>query len=505
MYGETDAHPSGYGQGNGGFSGTPLWKLKQQNHHQALVQAAQQAYLEEQEAAKAERLKLDAEREKCRRLIIDAVVHPVASPKPVRHVLVKDLRKVAGALNISLPTQGIFSDGGQRAVIALFDSQAAFEPDPKVAEMCCRQLPVTMLRNISMVPAQNCIPAYVKAALLKTFEDLDQSVMGIGKHCAAAVVLIVGRWLFSAVLGRCSAVLFQEQHSGQEGADVSGLPHVATPLAAACAGAGAGIAVGAGTQVAVREAISVPEVMGHQLEQGNPFILLVGPPVAGVMSVQDIMDTGRCFLHRPRAACGEIVAKAIERVAAVQRAADPSSSGAAVPPTVCAAVGAFFREPEDDLGGGGARRVEAPAAKRPRVEAGNMESVRLRHIVVRHRECKYPVDPLRNKPATRTPMEAESLLRAALAELLKDGCHTGDSKWAAQSTPRIMKAIQQHSECKSALKGGSQRGDLGWLGKKELERLGKETFAEPIRALSVGEWSDVLHSEQGAHLVMRIA
>merc|ERR1712241_425538 len=78
---------------------------------------------------------------------------------------------------------------------------------------------------------------------------------------------------------------------------------------------------------------------------------------------------------------------------------------------------------------------------------------RLRHIVVRHRECKFPVDPLKNKAATRTPMEAETLLRETLAELLKDGNHRGDSKWAAQSTPRIMKAIQDVSECKSARKG----------------------------------------------------
>jgi len=495
MYGETDSHPSGYGQGNGGFSGTPLRKLKQQNHHQALVQAAQQAYLDEQEAAKAEKQKLDAEKEKSQRLIIDAVVHPVTNPRLARHVLVKDLRKVAGALNISLPTQGIFADGGCRSIVALFDSQGVSEPDAKAAETCCRQLPVTLLRNVSMVPAQNCIPAYVKAALLKTFEDLDLAVSGIGKRCAAAVAFVVGRWLFSAVLGRCIAVLFTQPRTSPDG-----LPprHVATPLAAVCATLGPALP-GAMVQTSPRENLSVPEVMGHKLDDGDdPFIIMTGSPVGTALSVQEILETGRHFLHRPRAACGEIVAKATDRLAAIDAAPD---GGAAQPPA-CAAVAAFFREPDDEPG----RKGETNSAKRPRVEAGNMESVRLRHIVVRHRECKFPVDPLKNKAATRTPMEAETLLRETLAELLKDGNHRGDSKWAAQSTPRIMKTIQDISECKSALKGGSQRGDLGWLGKKDLERLGtKEGFADPIRALSVGEWSDVLHSEQGAHLIMRIA
>jgi len=459
------------------------------------VQAAQQAYLDEQEAAKAEKQKLDAEKEKSQRLIIDAVVHPVTNPRLARHVLVKDLRKVAGALNISLPTQGIFADGGCRSIVALFDSQGVSEPDAKAAETCCRQLPVTLLRNVSMVPAQNCIPAYVKAALLKTFEDLDLAVSGIGKRCAAAVAFVVGRWLFSAVLGRCIAVLFTQPRTSPDG-----LPprHVATPLAAVCATLGPALP-GAMVQTSPRENLSVPEVMGHKLDDGDdPFIIMTGSPVGTALSVQEILETGRHFLHRPRAACGEIVAKATDRLAAIDAAPD---GGAAQPPA-CAAVAAFFREPDDEPG----RKGETNSAKRPRVEAGNMESVRLRHIVVRHRECKFPVDPLKNKAATRTPMEAETLLRETLAELLKDGNHWGDSKWAAQSTPRIMKTIQDISECKSALKGGSQRGDLGWLGKKDLERLGtKEGFADPIRALSVGEWSDVLHSEQGAHLIMRIA
>merc|ERR1711948_121012 len=101
-------------------------------------------------------------------------------------------------------------------------------------------------------------------------------------------------------------------------------------------------------------------------------------------------------------------------------------------------------------------------------------------------------------------MGAEALLRAALAELRHDGEHRGDSMWAAKSTPTIMRVVKSTSECKSSLKGGSMCGDLGWLGKKDLQAFGKDT-EEAARALGIAEWSDILPSDQGVHLMMRIA
>lgn len=249
-----------------------------------------------------------------------------------------------------------------------------------------------------------------------------------------------------------------------------------------------------------REAQRVPEVQGMQLDAGSrdPYVVLFGPPVLAAMSVQGVMDVAMSFLHRPRATAGEITARAMQRL----NAAQPTSDGGSTAPShIFAAIAGFFRDPDSEE----KRKPEAPVAKRQKVDVSNMESVRLRQILVRHKDCKYQIDPVKNKAATRTVAEAETILRKALSELMKDGNHKGDSKWAAQSTPRIMKAIREHSECKSALKAGSQCGDLGWLGKKELECLGKDSFAEPIKNLIIGEWSDILHSEQGAHLVMRLA
>jgi len=128
----------------------------------------------------------------------------------------------------------------------------------------------------------------------------------------------------------------------------------------------------------------------------------------------------------------------------------------------------------------------------------------LRHILVRHRDSKHPMDPVKHQVVTRSRAEAEALLRGALAELMKEGDHRGNSMWAAKSTPTITRVCRSTSECKSALKGGSMCGDLGWLGKKELQALGKDT-EEAVRALGIAEWSDLLASEQGVHLMMRIA
>merc|ERR1711920_1019383 len=114
-------------------------------------------------------------------------------------------------------------------------------------------------------------------------------------------------------------------------------------------------------------------------------------------------------------------------------------------------------------------------------------------------------NPNTNQQVTRTRVEAEALLRSILDELRKDGDHSGDSMWALKSTSNILRICRTHSECSSAMKGGSNCGDLGWLGKKELKTMGGAIFEEAVRNLRVAEWSDILLSDEGVHLMMRIA
>lgn len=206
------------------------------------------------------------------------------------------------------------------------------------------------------------------------------------------------------------------------------------------------------------------------------------------LTPQDLASLAAQYSGRPRASSGAIAALALERLrhrCGVDAAPD---CGVLVARLVASAPVAM---------------AEAPAAKRARTET-QLQSVRLRQILVRHKDAKHPVDPVKNRAVTHTRAEAEALLRDALLELMKDGDHRGDSMWAAKSTPRILDVCRKMSECKSALKGGSMCGDIGWLGKKELQALGKET-EEAVRALAVAEWSDLLLSDHGVHLMMRIA
>jgi len=378
----------------------------------------------------------------------------------VRNILVKDLRRAANVMGLTLPLRGIFDDGGgNRALFAIFDGQVPPEGGgggAKAAEICCRQVLGKVLRNLLSLPADSCTATFVKAALLKTFEDLEKELV-IAK-CnellrGASLVLVVGEWLFSAVLGRCGGLLCQQLEGA--GASATGPSHgyVGTPLSH-----GTKFAPGYGAGF-----MGTPEVKGTELvfeADREPFFILTGCPVREALNVEELTAVGVSYLRRPRASSGEIVARAVRSPGGGNHDA--------------AAVCGFFLPPATPTEG-----EEGPPAKKQKVEAQKMESVRIRHILVRHKEAKLAVD-LKNKPVTRTREEAEVILRAALGELLQDGNHSGDKMWAAKSTPRI-------------------------LTKKDLQKMGKDGFADQVCGLGIAEWSDLLFSEQGAHLVMRIA
>merc|ERR1719277_2814102 len=114
----------------------------------------------------------------------------------VRHVLVKDLAKIAARTNSPLPRTGVFGD---RA------------PGPAAAEFCARNFHARLLARLAKVQEDSPAEADVEKALRDTFEDLDHELQTctpeVNDGCGAAVALLIGRWVFTAVLGRCSAVL----------------------------------------------------------------------------------------------------------------------------------------------------------------------------------------------------------------------------------------------------------------------------------------------------------
>merc|ERR1712190_226170 len=100
----------------------------------------------------------------------------------------------------------------------------------------------------------------------------------------------------------------------------------------------------------------------------------------------------------------------------------------------------------------------APSQKRRRTEQASQ--ARLRHILLKHKECKSVVDKVRNKQVKRTRGEAERLLRAVLEE-----CEADPAKCTKVFTQRC----REISECQTSLTAGDLAGDLGWVkpGKNE--------------------------------------
>merc|ERR1712183_371525 len=139
--------------------------------------------------------------------------------------------------------------------------------------------------------------------------------------------------------------------------------------------------------------------------------------------------------------------------------------------------------------------VAAPAAKKQR-KSDTPSQVRLRHILLKHRECKSTTDKVRNKQVKRSRGEAERLLRAVLEE-----CEVDPKKCAQAFTQRC----REISECTTCQSAGELAGDLGWLKPGKNEQKFGPSFDAAAFALSIGQLSDLIDSDQGIHILIRAA
>mmetsp|Transcript_102348 Transcript_102348/g.330056 ORF Transcript_102348/g.330056 Transcript_102348/m.330056 type:complete len:529 (+) Transcript_102348:102-1688(+) len=511
---------------NAGYSGTPLWKLKQQG---ALPRFNREDEEAEQQAAAAAAAEEEGD---LLRVAVDAVSlgrADGAGEKPlVRHVIVKDLRKVAARSKVMLPTGGLFENRAPLLLFALFDGQSCAEaPGPLAAEWCAKQVLPKLLRNLSALPPGYENATFVKATLTKTFEDLDKEILrgqpAIHDGCGAAIALTVGERLFTAVCGKCDVVLCEAEsqkgastpvslgaHQGrcqlpeeqkwlmenggvvfqaENGATLVSSPNGAVAQVSRSLGDRAWKGPEGGMPGSIKLLRGSPETKVTELSWADrhQFIVISSAPVAEAVPAHEVIAVASDFYGRPRAASGEIAGKAADT---------PQNYNAQ-----CTAVVVYFLPKED-------KAAQQPPTKKARKEA---ESVRLRHIVVKHRDCGQPFDPVRNRPITRTREEAETLLRQALRELnqeaktIKLPADASKAKLAAlQPTPKYTALCKEMSECTTAQKGGGMMGDLGWLSQDQLSRFGP-AFAETAKALNVGQWSDLAGSEHGIHLLQRIA
>mmetsp|Transcript_63285 Transcript_63285/g.153110 ORF Transcript_63285/g.153110 Transcript_63285/m.153110 type:complete len:531 (+) Transcript_63285:298-1890(+) len=513
---------------NAGYSGTPLWKLKQQGALPRFNREDEEAELQAAAAAAA------AEEEgEALRIAVDAVSlgrGDAAGEKPlVRHVIVKDLRKVAARSKVALPTGGLFENRAPLLLFALFDGQSCAEaPGPYAAEWCAKQVLPKLLRNLSALPPGYENATFVKATLTKTFEDLDKEILrgqpAIHDGCGASVALTVGDKLFTAVCGKCEALLCEvnltkgvvgtpvnlgsaqgrchlpeEQKWLMENGGVVFQAEGGATLVSSPSGAVAQVSRSLGDRAwkgpdggipgSMKLLRGAPETKVTELSWADKTQLLViaSAPVAEAVKAEESINIGAEFTGKPRAASGEIAGKAAD---------SPQNNNAQ-----CTAVVIYFLPKEE-------KAVQQPPTKKARKEA---ESVRLRHIVVKHRDCGQPFDPVRNRPVTRTREEAETILRRALRELsaeaktIKLPADANKAKLAAlQPTPKYTALCKELSECTTAQKGGGMMGDLGWLSQDQLARFGP-AFGETAKALGVGQWSDLAGSDHGIHLLQRIA
>lgn len=511
--------------GHEGYSGTPLWKIQQQNA------AQREAALQESLAYAAERTRPIVPPN----VLAEAVSVGGPSGKPfARHVLVKCLRKVAQNSKVELPATGLFANQAPMGLFALFDGQSsAGDPGPAAAEFCARNFHKKVLENLASLPPGCVSETFVKAALVKSFQELDEELLDtrpdIKDGCGAAVALLLGEHLFTAVLGTCDVTLCE---AGPRSVAVPlgraqgrcGLPEERALLARA-----GGSVLGEGPAARVvgpagssrvsrtlgdpawkRQGAALtcnPEVQASRLSwaERHLFLLLATTPVGEALGAQEMVAAASGFAAQPRAACGEVVSRAMAR-------------------SPCSAPGQFTVVEVWFLSGGPngmeARDEEAPEVGReaPKKKAKivatvalpgrEVKSARLRHILVRYQEPGAVPDD--RKPSS-TRQESEALLRAPLTEF-RDELSELKRRFGKLKRPeelalkseRFLRRCKEHSVCPTAQKGGGMCGDLGWVSREAQRKLSRE-FQEAVAVLRPGDWSDIVPSADGLHIIQRIA
>ncbi|KAG6872771.1 hypothetical protein C0995_006810 [Termitomyces sp. Mi166 len=126
----------------------------------------------------------------------------------------------------------------------------------------------------------------------------------------------------------------------------------------------------------------------------------------------------------------------------------------------------------EQLKGGGAAKAEG---------GGKPGQVRASHLLVKHRDSRRP-SSWKEANITRTKEEAIEILKEYEQEI-------------AGSQETFAELASQYSDCSSH----SNAGDLGWFGRGQMQK----PFEEAAYALKVGEFSPIISTDSGVHIVMR--
>jgi NIMA-interacting peptidyl-prolyl cis-trans isomerase 1 len=113
------------------------------------------------------------------------------------------------------------------------------------------------------------------------------------------------------------------------------------------------------------------------------------------------------------------------------------------------------------------------------------EKVRASHLLLKHEGSRRPAswkDPEGKVIKQTSRNDAVAKLNAFRADVLSGKAQLAD-----------LAAV--HSDCNSAKRGG----DLGWFSRGQMQ----EAFEKATFGLNVGELSDIVDTDSGAHIIMR--
>lgn len=130
--------------------------------------------------------------------------------------------------------------------------------------------------------------------------------------------------------------------------------------------------------------------------------------------------------------------------------------------------------------------ADEPPAKKART-SGPATEVRVLHIIRKHKESRRP-SSWREDKITCTKEDSRQFLVKLRAELSGNQGATLEKKFA--------ELAKKHSDCGSAKKGG----DLGLFGRGKMQKA----FEEASFALAEGEMSNVISTDSGEHIILRV-
>mmetsp|Transcript_85070 Transcript_85070/g.237335 ORF Transcript_85070/g.237335 Transcript_85070/m.237335 type:complete len:563 (-) Transcript_85070:189-1877(-) len=424
------------------------------------------------------------------RISVGACFHDNASQ--ARHILVKDLVKAAQSLCTSI-------DHLDRpcAIYALYEGHRG---RPSVtgtanscAEFCMKNLHQKLLLKLAAFRGY-WDDRRLEAVMRESFEEIDAEFMA--KHgsdadgCCAVVVLVTGPRLVLASLGDVACVVCKrggepilplKAHAVQDPDEEDDDDDDDDDGPAADGQTEAPIRwTRAFGDLDFKRADSVPRLSATP----DVKVVYLDRQVRGVAlvcralynAIGRAMAVSTVFKRsggRPRVAAGALVDAAVQWLGQVGGDLGLGS------------IVAFLDGTED---------VATSPPKRRKLEQPSQ--VRLRHILLKHRECKSTTDKVRNKQVKRTRGEAERLLRAVFEE-----CEADPKRSPAVFTQRC----RDLSECPSCLTAGELAGDLGWVKPGKNEAKFGPSFDAAAFALQVGQLSDLIDSDQGIHIFIRAA